>query len=71
FLSVSGGGATLASLKSEGQALVYTLSGDGTQLTARAGSVEGNLVFTVKLSDEGNGSYEFDLDGVLDHPVKA
>ncbi|MBC2775940.1 hypothetical protein H6M51_24130, partial [Rhizobium sp. AQ_MP] len=26
FLSVSGGGATLASLKSEGQALVYTLS---------------------------------------------
>ncbi|MBC2775834.1 hypothetical protein H6M51_23515, partial [Rhizobium sp. AQ_MP] len=71
FLSVSGGGATLASLKSEGQALVYTLSGDGTQLTARAGSAEGNLVFTVKLSDEGNGSYEFDLDGVLDHPVKA
>ncbi|QLF71648.1 tandem-95 repeat protein (plasmid) [Peteryoungia desertarenae] len=71
FLTVSGGGATLASLTSEGRALVYTLSGDGTELTARAGSVEGNLVFTVNLMDADRGSYEFELKGVLDHPVKA
>ena len=28
-----------------------------------------HTVFTVTLSDQGAGSYAFDLDGVLDHPV--
>ncbi len=28
-------------------------------------------VFVVKLSDQGNGSYSFELKGVLDHLVKA
>jgi T1SS-143 domain-containing protein len=73
FLTVKSGNTTLdlASLTSGGQALVYTLSANGTVLTAHAGSANGAAVFTVTLSDAGKGSYSFDLDGVIDHPVKA
>ncbi|WP_377278828.1 DUF5801 repeats-in-toxin domain-containing protein [Rhizobium sp. R86522] len=73
FLTVTGGngGVAIGDLTSEGRPLVFALSADGTTLTARAGSVEGPLVFTVKLSDRNSGSFEFDLKGVLDHPVKA
>ncbi len=73
FLTVSGGNGpvTIASLTSEGQPLVFTLSADGDVLTAHAGSGSGAVVFTVSLSDADNGSYSFDLEGVLDHPVKA
>ena len=73
FLTVKSGNNTisLADLMSEGRPLVYTLSANGTILTAHAGSATGETIFTVKLSDQGNGSYSFDLDGVLDHPVKA
>jgi T1SS-143 domain-containing protein len=73
FMTVKSGNTTLdlASLTSGGQALVYTLSANGTVLTAHAGSANGAAVFTVTLSDAGKGSYSFDLDGVLDHPVKA
>ncbi len=73
FMTVKSGNTTLdlASLTSGGQALVYTLSANGTVLTAHAGTANGAAVFTVTLSDAGKGSYSFDLDGVLDHPVKA
>ncbi|WP_395517875.1 beta strand repeat-containing protein, partial [Pseudorhizobium flavum] len=70
FLTVSGGNGPVAigALTSEGKPLVFTLSANGSILTA---SADGKTVFTVKLSDQGNGSFDFDLDGVLDHPVKA
>ena len=70
FLTVSGGNGPVAigSLTSEGKPLVFTLSANGSILTA---SADGKTVFTVKLSDQDNGSFDFDLDGVLDHPVKA
>ncbi|MDW5318242.1 DUF5801 repeats-in-toxin domain-containing protein [Rhizobium sp. PL01] len=70
FLSVSGGAGAVAlgSLSSAGQAITYTLSANGTVLTASAG---GQAVFTVTLSDTGSGRYDFELNGVLDHPVKA
>ncbi|MGB3486395.1 MAG: hypothetical protein WBB07_29765, partial [Mycobacterium sp.] len=55
-------------LSSNGVELVYTLSGNGTVLTATAGD-GGAVVFTVSLSDQGTGSWAFDLKGVLDHPV--
>ncbi|MBC2773520.1 tandem-95 repeat protein [Rhizobium sp. AQ_MP] len=73
FLKVYSGSTEvpLASLTSAGQTLYYSISGNGTVLTARAGSVEGPTVFIVKLSDQNNGSYDFELKGVLDHPVKA
>ena len=73
FLTVSGGAGAVAigSLTSEGKPLVFTLSADGDVLTAHAGSGTGAVVFTVSLSDAGSGSYDFDLNGVLDHPVKA
>ncbi len=56
----------LGNLTSGGQPLVYTLSPDGTVLTAA--DQEGGPVFTVTLSDTGAGGYTFDLQGVLDHP---
>ncbi|MGX9393321.1 T1SS-143 repeat domain-containing protein [Nitrobacteraceae bacterium UC4446_H13] len=73
FLSVSGGGMTLADLTSGGAALSYVLSNHGTTLTAYAGDPSlGLKVFTVTLSDQGplgGGGYDFQLQGVLDHPV--
>ncbi len=73
FLTVKSGNTTLdlGGLTSGGQALVYTLSANGTVLVAHAGSANGAAVFTVTLSDTGSGRYDFDLDGVIDHPVKA
>ncbi|MGF9562975.1 VCBS domain-containing protein [Neorhizobium sp. JUb45] len=73
FLTVKSGNNTLdlSTLTSAGKALVFTLSDNGTTLTARAGTANGDVVFTVKLSDTGSGSYSFDLDGVLDHPIKG
>ncbi|SNT64217.1 T1SS-143 domain-containing protein, partial [Tardiphaga sp. OK246] len=59
-------------LSSDGVTLTYTVSADGTLLTAIATSGEGEgassrTVFTVQLSDSGNGSYEFTLLDNLDH----
>lgn len=51
-------------LTSEGDALGYAVSPDGTTLTATAG---GRTIFTVTLSDTGSGSYLFDLEDTLDH----
>ena len=58
--------ATLVALNltSEGDALAYAVSPDGTTLTATAG---GRTIFTVTLSDTGSGSYAFDLEDTLDH----
>jgi T1SS-143 domain-containing protein len=66
FLSVSGS-LDASDLTSGGVALVYALSADNSVLTATAGS-GGAVVFTVTLSDMGSGSWNFNLDGTLDHP---
>ncbi|MGE8087902.1 retention module-containing protein [Ectopseudomonas guguanensis] len=52
-------------LKSGGEALSYTVSGDGTTLTATAG---GKTIFTLTVGTDG--SYEFLLQGPLDHPLQ-
>ncbi|WP_244273235.1 DUF5801 repeats-in-toxin domain-containing protein, partial [Pseudovibrio sp. Ad46] len=55
-------------LTSDGVALVYTLSEGDTVLTAtKEGS--GDAVFQVTLSDDGSGSYSFELLDNLDHFV--
>ena len=61
----------LADLTSGGVALQYVLSGNGTVLTAYAGSAHdaAHAVFTVTLSDQNGGSYDFQLNGALDHPM--
>ncbi|HEV7257126.1 MAG TPA: DUF5801 repeats-in-toxin domain-containing protein [Bosea sp. (in: a-proteobacteria)] len=51
-------------LTSNGQALSYALSSGNTVLTASAG---GRVIFTVSLSDAGNGSYSFTLSDNIDH----
>jgi T1SS-143 domain-containing protein len=53
-------------LTSGGEAVSYTVSADGTQITGAAG---GETVFTVTLSGDGQGNfgYSFDLVGELDH----
>ncbi|MCZ7658594.1 MAG: hypothetical protein M5U07_12430 [Xanthobacteraceae bacterium] len=69
LLAVAGadGPLDLADLACAGEALVFTLSGSGTVLTAT--TVSGGPVFTVSLSDTGDaGSYTFVLQGPLDHP---
>jgi len=53
-------------LTSNGVALNYTLSDSGTKLLAKAGA---SSIFTVTLSDDGTGSYNFALQGPLDHPA--
>jgi T1SS-143 domain-containing protein len=70
FISVKSGNQTiaLADLTSGGHALTYTLSANGTILTAHVGN---ETIFTVTLSDTGTGGYNFVLSGVLDHPVHA
>ncbi len=55
---------TALGLTSEGDALSYAITGNGTVLTAEAG---GRTIFTVTLSDTGSGSYVFDLEDTLDH----
>ncbi len=52
------------SLTSNGEAISYSFNADRTQLTATAG---GRTVFTVQLSDAGNGSYTFTLLDNIDH----
>jgi T1SS-143 domain-containing protein len=72
FVAVTGGNGaiSLADLTSGGESLIYTLSANGTVLTATtAGSNQ--TVFTVTLSDQGSGAYVFNLSGVLDHPVSG
>ena len=69
--SVVFGAGTVAALEgqnlsSNGTALSYAVSGNGTVLTASAG---GAVVFTVTLSDQNSGSWNFELKGVLDHPT--
>lgn len=58
-------------LTADGEPVSYSISEDGTTLTAftgEAGTDSYTEVFTVTLSDAGNGSYEFTLLGNLDHP---
>jgi len=58
-------------LTADGQPVTYTISEDGTMLTAftgEQGTDNYTEVFTVSLSDAGNGSYTFTLLGNLDHP---
>ncbi|MET1411007.1 DUF5801 repeats-in-toxin domain-containing protein [Roseibium sp. HPY-6] len=54
---------------SGGEALEYVLSQGGTVLTAYsgAGRLEADRVFEVSLSDDGTGSYTFELLGNIDH----
>jgi T1SS-143 domain-containing protein len=52
-------------LKSGGVALVYSVSADGSTLTAMAGV---KPIFT--LTVDADGSYEFLLQGPLDHPLQ-
>jgi len=54
------------SLTSDDESITYSLSQEGTLLTATAGS---RTVFTVELSKDGQGSYEFTLLDNLDHPT--
>ncbi len=70
IFSIKSGNQTIspANLTSGGEHLTYTLSANGTVLTAYAGK---DVVFTVSLSDTGSGAYNFVLSGTLDHPVKA
>ncbi|WP_441227843.1 T1SS-143 repeat domain-containing protein [Tardiphaga sp. 20_F10_N6_6] len=56
--------AAPSGLTSNGQTIIYTLSDNGTLLTATAGA---RTVFTVQLSDTGNGTYTFNLLDNLDH----
>jgi T1SS-143 domain-containing protein len=53
-------------LTSDGVRIFYTLSADGTVLTATQGR-GGAEVFVVTLSDKNDGSYTFDLKGNIDH----
>src|SRR3546814_11726031 len=56
-------------LKSGGEALSYTVSGDGHTLTATAGAAPGTPVFTVTITDPTNRSagYTFTFNGTLTH----
>ncbi|MGV8832261.1 MAG: DUF5801 repeats-in-toxin domain-containing protein [Devosia sp.] len=54
------------SLTSQGDTVTYGLNGENDVLTATA---DGRVVFTVTLSDQGTGSYLFDLNDALDHPL--
>ncbi|MDO9418471.1 T1SS-143 repeat domain-containing protein [Pararhizobium sp.] len=67
FLSVANidGTRVLADLTSGGHPVTYTLSANGTVLTAVA---NGGAVFTVTLSDLEDGGFTFVLNGILDHP---
>ncbi len=63
----SGGPLDLSLLTSGASPLAFTLSGNGTVLTASTG--QGAPVFTVTLSDVGNaGSYGFVLQAPIQHP---
>jgi T1SS-143 domain-containing protein len=51
-------------LTSNGETITYTINGDRTLLTASVGE---RVIFTVSLSDLGNGSYTFTLSDNIDH----
>ncbi len=55
-------GANLPTLYSKGDLVTYSVSPDGTTLTAQAG---GRTVFTLTVNPDG--TWEFDLDDQLDH----
>lgn len=55
-------------LTSNGVPVVYGVSEDGLTLTATVGET---VVFTVVISDEGAGTYDFTLLDNLDHPEGA
>ncbi|CAN0519552.1 unnamed protein product, partial [Ectocarpus sp. 8 AP-2014] len=59
-------------LTSNGVGLDYTVSEDGTVITAKAGE-GGDTVFTVTLNGDADSgySYSFDLQGAVDHPDGA
>ncbi|WP_018898978.1 cadherin domain-containing protein [Rhizobium sp. 2MFCol3.1] len=65
--AVDANGETVA-LTSNGIALTYSLSDNGTTLVATA---EGQPIFTVTLNDDGSGTYEFTLTGPLDNKFKG
>lgn len=67
FAPLSAG--TVAGLTSDGAAIEYVLSSNDTVLTAYKGDgrTEADKVFTVSLSDDGAGSYTFELLGNIDH----
>ncbi|WP_315754110.1 MULTISPECIES: VCBS domain-containing protein [unclassified Bradyrhizobium] len=56
-------------LTSDGSAISYTISGDGTLLTAV--TADHRTVFTIQLSDSGDGSYKFTLYDNIDHPASG
>jgi len=58
----------LRGLTSHGDPVTYVLSGEGTVLTASAGA---RTIFTATLSDQETGSYVFDLNDALDHPLEG
>jgi T1SS-143 domain-containing protein len=62
-LNVATGATTMTS---DGVTIFYSLSEDGTVLTATKG-VDGPAVFTVTLTDLQNGTYTFELTGNIDH----
>ncbi|WEK03740.1 MAG: DUF5801 repeats-in-toxin domain-containing protein [Candidatus Devosia phytovorans] len=66
FVAANGG------LTSGGRPLNFALSPDGTILTGWVGEGEGAYgVFRISLSDDGAGSYKFQLLGQLDHPSQT
>jgi len=56
-------------LTSDGSPISYSISTDGTLLTAT--SADNRVVFTIQLSDSGDGSYKFTLFDNIDHPVSG
>lgn len=69
FAPVGDQPATTLAASSDGVALEYELSENDTVLTAYKGGgrLEADKVFVVSLSDDGTGSYEFELLGNIDH----
>ncbi|KRA97542.1 hypothetical protein ASD83_10470 [Devosia sp. Root685] len=68
FVTANGG------LKSGGQSLQFTLSNNGTIITAQIAGNEGAAgtpIFRISLSDDGAGQYKFQLLGQLDHPQNS
>ena len=57
-------GAT-APYTADGNPIIYSLSADGTVLTASSGGTD---IFTVELNDDDSGSYTFTLLEAFDHP---
>lgn len=69
FAAVDDQPADTRAVTSDGEALEFVLSDNDTVLTAYkgAGRLDGDKVFVVSLSDDGTGSFEFELLGNIDH----